>query len=48
MEICKDEEPRLEPVAGVREHLQACYLDDAVKRREAVRLLTATEANALS
>ena len=38
--------PELEPTQGDREHLQACFLDEATKEREAAKLRAATMAEA--
>jgi peptide/nickel transport system ATP-binding protein len=45
MEVCKGEEPQLMP-AEVPGHLQACYLDEETKAREAERLLETMTAEA--
>jgi peptide/nickel transport system ATP-binding protein len=45
MEICKGEEPQLMP-AEVSGHLQACYLDEETKVREAEKLLETMTAEA--
>jgi peptide/nickel transport system ATP-binding protein len=46
MSICKQEEPRLRPVTGEPEHVQACHLDEQTKDREAAKLLAGTLAEA--
>ncbi len=46
MDICRTEEPALEPVPGVEGHLQRCHLDEETKQREASKLLAATMAEA--
>jgi len=38
MDICRSEQPPLEPFEGNSEHLSACHLDEAVKRRYADEL----------
>jgi peptide/nickel transport system ATP-binding protein len=46
MSICRTENPPLEPMPGVDNHLAACHLDEETKRREAKKLLEATMAEA--
>jgi peptide/nickel transport system ATP-binding protein len=46
MNICRAEDPPLEPVPGVDNHLAACHLDEETKRREADKLLSETMAEA--
>ena len=46
MEVCKTEEPRLDPVSDDPGHLQACWLDEQTKDREASKLLSGTMAEA--
>ena len=41
---CRQEDPRLMPVTDAPEHLQACFLDEETKAREAVKTLTAAAA----
>jgi peptide/nickel transport system ATP-binding protein len=41
---CRKEDPRLMPVSGTDDHLQACFLDDETKAREAVKTLGAVAA----
>jgi peptide/nickel transport system ATP-binding protein len=36
---CRVDDPRLEPISGERDHLQACFLDEDTKSREAARTL---------
>jgi oligopeptide/dipeptide ABC transporter ATP-binding protein len=36
---CRVEDPRLEPISDERDHLQACFLDEDTKTREAARTL---------
>ena len=36
---CRVEDPRLEPISAERDHLQACFLDEDTKTREAARTL---------
>jgi len=38
---CRAEDPRLMPVNGSDDHLQACFLDDETKSREAAKTLAA-------
>jgi peptide/nickel transport system ATP-binding protein len=46
MNVCKEQEPELLPVAGHGDHLQACHLDDETKDREAQKLLAGMMAEA--
>jgi peptide/nickel transport system ATP-binding protein len=46
MEICKNEEPQLKPVSREPGHLQACWLDEQTKDREAEKLLAGSLAEA--
>jgi peptide/nickel transport system ATP-binding protein len=46
MDVCKTTEPRLVPISDDPTHLQACYLDEATKDREASKLLAGTAASA--
>jgi peptide/nickel transport system ATP-binding protein len=46
MNICRSEDPPLEPVAGIDGHFAACHLDEETKRREADKLLQETMARA--
>jgi len=46
MNICKEEEPQLQPVTGETDHLQACHLDEQTKDREAAKLIAGTLAEA--
>ena len=46
MNVCRTEEPMLEPTGGHPDHLQACHLDEETKRREAEKLLAGTIAEA--
>jgi peptide/nickel transport system ATP-binding protein len=46
MNICRTEDPPLEPVAGIDGHFAACHLDEETKRREADKLLQETMARA--
>jgi peptide/nickel transport system ATP-binding protein len=41
---CRQEDPRLEPVSHSPDHLQACFLDEETKAREAERTLKAVAA----
>jgi peptide/nickel transport system ATP-binding protein/oligopeptide transport system ATP-binding protein len=41
---CRQEDPRLGPVSDVPDHLQACFLDEESKSREAARTLKAVVA----
>ena len=41
---CRQEDPRLMPISSSREHLQACFLDEDTKAREAARTLGAVTA----
>jgi peptide/nickel transport system ATP-binding protein len=44
MEVCKGEEPQLMPAGATPDHLQACYLDEETKVREAEKLLETMKA----
>jgi peptide/nickel transport system ATP-binding protein len=44
MAICREVDPRLEPVPNDPAHVQACHLDEATKEREAAKVLEATMA----
>jgi peptide/nickel transport system ATP-binding protein len=44
MEICKTEQPALDPISTDPEHLQRCHLDEETKDREAAKLLHGTVA----
>jgi peptide/nickel transport system ATP-binding protein len=46
MNVCRSENPQLEPVPGIDGHLAACHLDEETKRREADKLLQETMAEA--
>jgi peptide/nickel transport system ATP-binding protein len=46
MDVCRREVPELMPVSGELGHLQACWLDEETKDREATKLLTGTMAEA--
>jgi peptide/nickel transport system ATP-binding protein len=46
MNVCKETEPRLEPISTDRNHLQACHLDEQTKDREAAKLLAGSLAEA--
>jgi peptide/nickel transport system ATP-binding protein len=46
MDICKQQDPPLEPVSGDAGHYAACHLDEATKDREAEKLLAGTVAEA--
>jgi oligopeptide/dipeptide ABC transporter ATP-binding protein len=41
---CRQEDPRLMPVSGAPDHLQACFLDEDTKVREAAKTLGAVAA----
>ena len=41
---CREEDPQLRPVTGADEHLQACFLDEDTKEREAARTLAQVTA----
>ena len=41
---CRQEDPRLQPVSHTPDHLQACFLDEETKVREAERTLKAVAA----
>ena len=45
--ISTGEQPELRPVSGQPDHLQACYLDETTKDREAAMLLEGTMAEAV-
>jgi peptide/nickel transport system ATP-binding protein len=47
MDICRVDEPQLAPGGIAPGHLQACHLDEEVKRREAERLLETMTAGAV-
>jgi peptide/nickel transport system ATP-binding protein len=44
MAVCREVDPRLEPVLNDPSHVQACHLDEATKEREAAKVLEATMA----
>jgi len=46
MDICRREQPPLEPVPGEDDHVQACYLDPETKDREGGKLLAGMMAKA--
>jgi peptide/nickel transport system ATP-binding protein len=46
MEVCKNEEPQLKPVSSEPHHVQACWLDEPTKDREAEKLLSGSLAEA--
>jgi peptide/nickel transport system ATP-binding protein len=46
MNVCRAEDPPLEPVPGIDGHFAACHLDEETKRREADKLLQETMAEA--
>jgi peptide/nickel transport system ATP-binding protein len=46
MEVCKNEEPQLKPVSEQPHHVQACWLDEQTKDREAEKLLSGSLAEA--
>ena len=46
LEVCKNEEPQLKPVSNEPHHLQACWLDEQTKDREAKKLLAGSLAEA--
>ena len=46
MEVCKNEEPQLKSVSNETGHLQACWLDEQTKDREAEKLLAGSMAEA--
>jgi oligopeptide/dipeptide ABC transporter ATP-binding protein len=46
MDVCVREVPPLAAAANDAAHLQACFLDDQTKEREAAKLLAATMAEA--
>jgi hypothetical protein len=48
MDICKQQDPPLERVAGDDAHYAACHLDEDTKDREAAKLLAGTVAEAAS
>jgi peptide/nickel transport system ATP-binding protein len=41
---CRQEDPRLMPVSGTDDHLQACFLDEETKSREAAKTLSEVAA----
>jgi peptide/nickel transport system ATP-binding protein len=46
MEVCRQQVPELRPVSNEPDHVQACFLDEATKDREASKLLAGTMAEA--
>jgi hypothetical protein len=46
MDVCRQKVPELRPVSHEVGHVQACFLDEATKDREAAKLLTGTMAEA--
>ena len=46
MDVCRQKVPELGPVSNEPGHVQACFLDEATKDREAAKLLTGTMAEA--
>ena len=46
MDVCKKEEPQLKPVSNEPHHVQACWLDEPTKDREAQKLLAGSLAEA--
>jgi peptide/nickel transport system ATP-binding protein len=46
MEVCKNEEPQLKPLSNEAHHVQACWLDEPTKDREAEKLLSGSLAEA--
>jgi oligopeptide/dipeptide ABC transporter ATP-binding protein len=44
MNVCRTDEPPLEPSQRDPDHLQACHLDEETKDREATKLLEVTMA----
>jgi peptide/nickel transport system ATP-binding protein len=46
MDVCRSEVPALRPVGDEPDHLQACWLDEQTKDREAQKLLAGTMAEA--
>ena len=46
MEVCKNEEPQLKPLSNEPHHVQACWLDEQTKDREAEKLLSGSLAEA--
>jgi peptide/nickel transport system ATP-binding protein len=46
MEVCKNEEPQLKPISEQPHHVQACWLDEQTKDREAQKLLAGSLAEA--
>jgi peptide/nickel transport system ATP-binding protein len=46
MDVCKGQEPQLKPISDEGDHLQACYLDEETKDREAAKLLAGMMAEA--
>jgi peptide/nickel transport system ATP-binding protein len=47
MDVCRSNLPELRPVSGDTDHLQACWLDEETKDREAAKLLAGTLADAV-
>jgi peptide/nickel transport system ATP-binding protein len=46
MDVCKKENPALEPVTDDPGHFAACHLDEETKDREAAKLLAGAMAEA--
>jgi peptide/nickel transport system ATP-binding protein len=46
MDVCKTKDPELAPAGGDLGHLQACWLDEPTKEREAAKVLAAALAEA--
>jgi peptide/nickel transport system ATP-binding protein len=46
MDVCRQEVPELRPVSNEPGHVQACFLDETTKDREATKLLSGTMAEA--
>jgi peptide/nickel transport system ATP-binding protein len=46
IEVCKNEEPQLKPISNEPHHLQACWLDEQTKDREAQKLVAGSLAEA--
>jgi peptide/nickel transport system ATP-binding protein len=46
MDVCRSNVPELRPVGSETDHLQACWLDEETKDREAAKLLAGTMAEA--
>jgi peptide/nickel transport system ATP-binding protein len=46
MDVCKNEEPQLKPITSEPHHVQACWLDEPTKDREAQKLLAGSLAEA--